>query len=157
MARSLAQHEHHFRLVVEAVHRFAPRHVCAVAGQAGIELDEAGGFSRHFLDQVVLAQFLEVGAVVLADAEKLVSVGNRGQETYRGLRSQRRRIELAGILAGECQHGAGAGEPGFAQGQQAFHGGGYQGLAVAESGFTGDEVKQLAFEQCADTDGARVG
>jgi hypothetical protein len=46
-------------------------------GEARVDLDEAGDFLGHFLDEVVLLQLLEVRPVVLADAEELVEVGNR--------------------------------------------------------------------------------
>lgn len=154
---ALAEHKHQFRFVIEAGYGGRPRHIGAVAGQAGIQFDEAGGFAGHFLDQVVALQFLKVGAVVLADAEEFVGIGNRWQVMHVGVGGKHGFVRLGGVFAGEFERGAGSREAGLTQRQQAFHRGGNHLFAVVQRTFAGNEVEHPAVELSADTRGLRCG
>jgi hypothetical protein len=74
---SLADDEHELGLVVEVRHARRADDVFLVAGQAGVELDEAGRLAGQLLDQAGALQLGEMGPVVLADAEELLGVGHR--------------------------------------------------------------------------------
>ncbi len=103
--RALADDEHQLGLVVEPHDPLRPRNARLVANEAGIQLHERGGLLRHLGEQLVRAQLFQVLAIVLAYAQELIGVRDRGQVADGALFQHR-----PGCLAGSLEGGRTAGE-----------------------------------------------
>ncbi len=79
--RALADHEHQLGLVVQmrTIAAGARRRVSWPVRQE-LSLMKAGRLVGHLPDQVGALEFFQMRAVVLADAEELVGIGNRRQK-----------------------------------------------------------------------------
>ena len=106
-------------------------------------------------------QFLEVGAVVLADAQEFLGIGHRRQVIDRGKIVQRAGRKLCAVGVGIVEQTPHVGEPALAQREQLFHRRRddrlRSGLRSAECLVGGGEIEHLVAEQDAEAGLGRIG